>query len=633
MNRKLSMILLALLYTAVSMTASAQENQPPDLKQIVLFHWADGEKKSLKLSEAYDVGIDHTIYVDWDEALFSRQLGIYQGVLSTEAPLLKRIELLENVMKGFIGAQGLLVEWKAAAGRLEAAKLAKADSDTIDSLRQASEAASKKLSNDAWTAINLVETAKTRMDTAEDRAMAADLYDKLNLAILSDNYDEVSKVTGNFLALEVGKLNRELAKRLDQGERVQVFMEAWLTGSGEERALHLDGYDDRSTSRPVPFSRFQLALSERTTREAESARRLAEVVENSDQLITDAKTALAAINEELEILSETLDIDAVTENLASLGDNLRGYADASLLSLTAQARELAGQVKVLVKTFDSEAPLDAVSAMGLMYQLSTGIDDILAVVRELPRKLTKLVSTLDEQMARLSDRVSQETVENLRKAGKDISQRPEIQQLIGSIEAVGNILGRTARISETALATGSIGRDVAPDKSLDTFLELMSAGERHPGDTVTLHINVEWDDGAGRKRIVASAIQQFKIRAVGPYVESRGSLLFVDPQRSDLADQSYEPAIALSFMCHYNRKGWKTWNDIFNPGLGLTFSLLDFEDGRDFELGISGSFTLFGDLIWAGYGRNLQAEADFFYIGINPLAVGDFLKQSGISLP
>ena len=82
-------------------------------------------------------------------------------------------------------------------------------------------------------------------------------------------------------------------------------------------------------------------------------------------------------------------------------------------------------------------------------------------------------------------------------------------------------------------------------------------------------------------------------------------------------------------MTHYGMRGNRFWNDVFDPGIGVALTLLDHTDEDDFEVGLAATLSVFRSLIWVGYGRNLQAESEFFHVGINPLVIGAWRKKRG----
>ena len=60
---------------------------------------------------------------------------------------------------------------------------------------------------------------------------------------------------------------------------------------------------------------------------------------------------------------------------------------------------------------------------------------------------------------------------------------------------------------------------------------------------------------------------------------------------------------------------------------------LDFDDSDSLELGIALGVVLFKHIFHMGYGRNLQAEADCFYVGINPLALWNPTRSQRGAVP
>ncbi len=604
------------------MTSSTQA-QRLNFQEFVTFQFAETDRP-FQDAQVYDVQIDQSISIDWNEPVFSRQLGISRGLIAKDEPLLQRIQFLENVTGYFFRAQQLLVELKAAASRLESAKLANSDSEILENRRKSMLAASNRFATEAATGLELIDSDTAQIEQAADKA----LRDKVKQAILGD-YKDVADV----LTEEIDKLNEELMRRVEQGESIQIFMEAWITGGGAERPLHLDGYDKLSTGRPTPFQRFQLALPERTTRELESAQRLGELVTDGDEILAEVKAAIAAIKEESEALSQTLRVEVLQANLKQLAQNLRGRSEESLSTLTNQATDLVNLLQTLVQATKITQSKDTASVSQLINDAIAQVDGILRTLRLLPGRIETLVADLERLIIEFPDVIESEIIQVLRNASEATRERPEIQGILTRVRDVQEILGFTNGVAKAASTAGAIGRNVGLGNSLDTSLQLLNAGERHPGDMIIVSIRVVPETNADEEIVIAQAHQRFKLRVFGFYVEPRGSLLFVDPESNEFASQSFEPAVALSFMGHVGFKGFGIWNDFFDPGVGLTFSFLDFEDKHDFELGISGSFTIFRDLLWLGYGRNLQAKENFVYVGVNPLAFGDLLKKSNISAP
>ena len=137
-----------------------------------------------------------------------------------------------------------------------------------------------------------------------------------------------------------------------------------------------------------------------------------------------------------------------------------------------------------------------------------------------------------------------------------------------------------------------------------------------------------WESEDGSQVSIAQGRQTVRLRVSGVYLETRGVLMFTDPRSSGFPASSFKPTLGLSYVAHYGRMDKGFWNDFLNPGVGLALALLDYDPNRDFELGLAATVSLFGDFVHVGYGRNLQAGADFFSIGFNPLVLGDLWNPS-----
>ena len=94
-------------------------------------------------------------------------------------------------------------------------------------------------------------------------------------------------------------------------------------------------------------------------------------------------------------------------------------------------------------------------------------------------------------------------------------------------------------------------------------------------------------------------------------------------------DISYQPVPALGYYWRSGIHGHPTWNAI-SPSFGFTMALLDFSDSNTMEIGFAGGISVFRDLAWVGYGRNLQARANYFYVGTNPLLLVKLFQNGGL---
>ena len=203
MNRNVVTMMVWLLCLALSTSVQAQRLE---IQESLSFQIADVDCPADE-SRIHGVAIDQTIYAEWDEMALSRQLGIITDLVSRDDPLLQRVQFLEDVTAYFMRAHELLMELKAAGSRLEAAKLAGRGSATLEELRALQLSASTRFEDEAISGLTRIAGAESELNAVEDRILAAELIDKVNQAILID-YEEVARVTGKFLAVQLDELNK-----------------------------------------------------------------------------------------------------------------------------------------------------------------------------------------------------------------------------------------------------------------------------------------------------------------------------------------------------------------------------------------------------------------------------------------
>ncbi len=197
-----------------------------------------------------------------------------------------------------------------------------------------------------------------------------------------------------------------------------------------------------------------------------------------------------------------------------------------------------------------------------------------------------------------------------------------VGKLVSQYKQLAEALSLTTGVSQAATAAAALPRDIAPGRSLDTQFDLMTVDGRHPGDWVFVTTKVVGQDPrSGEAVTIEERRQAFRLEVYGLYMESRGALLFADPRGKPHGSQSYEAAPGIGFHWRFGLKNRPFWNRVVAPGVGMSFALLDFVDNKDLELGVAGSATFLADLLWLGYGRNLQARMDYFYLGINPVTL------------
>lgn len=571
--------------------------------------------------------IDERISIEWDEASLATELGIERGLIPKGDPLLLRIEFLKQVTNHFFATNVHLQEVKRLDVRLQSARRMRSISpNAITEAESAYREANKRFATEAQAGLNMVEEAHDKLEILNDKSLARSLFDALSEAVLVD-YEEMSMVTGRFLADETERLLEELKFRAKEGESINVYMTARIHNPGASRALHLEGYDNIDVGVPIPYSRFQITVSERTKRELEAAESLGELIKESDKLWKEVEAAVMAVQENVKALTDAIEIEVIDKNLQNIESALRESADTTvgpLLEKVVQARKTIQTLSDAPKFTSSK---DAAILIEIAGKLQTTVWELRLVAQNASREFSALADEIKKHVEVFPSDVYSQTLELLQRFSSGLKEDPDVIQIFERLDQIAAAVGLSKQVAENLTETARVGRGVLSDQPLDTWIELLTSGERHPGDMIYINAKITSKKDNERETTIAETVQRIQLRVIGFYVETRGALFFVDPRESELEDQSFEPAVALSYMGHVGFRQGSFWNTWVNPGFGLSLSLLDFEDSRDLELGLSGSLSIMSDFLYVGYGRNLQVKTDFFYIGVNPLVFSELLGQ------
>ena len=427
---------------------------------------------------------------------------------------------------------------------------------------------------------------------------------------------------------EVERLRSSLANHL-ANDRVAFQIRARLSGSGGTgRALHVDGYDTHATADPSSVPRFQTVLDERGQAELEAARELEQVVRaaRDGTLEADLRAARDAIREQLETLRTALRSGALED---ALKDVLASLEEEEQPALVALRRDVRATLVFLERWRSLEVPSadDPAGTLSLLASTLTAfLDEATGTLGSLRSSLQELPQALEE----LGTTVGNQAAEAAQTVVAALAADARIQAVQASWSRLRGSFQRRRALEESVLALGELARELDGSDFLDTHIDLLTAGPRSAGDDLRIELEVFHPASESRpRRVVARNRVVLRVGFVGLHSVVRGGLLFVDGRGSVSGDADWEPVPSIGYFLHYRDDDFGAfWNEVLDPGLGFTLSVLDFDDENDLEVGVAAGLTLFQDVLWVGYGRNLQADADYAYVGINPLALGGLWQRS-----
>lgn len=583
------------------------------------FEPSSGKQLVGSSSKTYELGIDDAVEIRVDEQGLLRDIGLSTASASLGSSLLPRIQFLRQAVDAFVGAQESLLAVKSAGLILESAKGTAGEV----AARSAFLAANSSFSEVAVSAISpLIEALDS------DIELKASLEPALNEAVLGD-YSQMAEVLRRYLV----EIDEKLGQKADGAQRVEIALEATIANGLRRQRVHLDGYDDIRTGEPVPFPRFQLALDSRAKEEFAASDKLAENVNRilDGSFERELKASVRNIEIALRDLAKTTKADILE---AELNDTLRSLISARdenlgpIISEVVAVRDLfSGFEKI--PTLEDSTKLDALLVVASAISAKATKLQTLANVG--PERLGKLTVTLQrlsiEKPGLVSKKFQQAALDTKEKIAKELAP---LQTACDNLREIAKAIGLTAEIGVVADNLASRARELGVGASLDSRFDLQTVKdwERHPGDQVSVSIRVT-PKGADAAKTAGLAFgrQQFRLEAFGLYLQARGALLFVDSRTGAVPKQSFEaaPGAAFHFRYGWENKNW--WNEWLAPGAGMSLTMLNFDNNKNFELGVAGSVTFLRDLFWVGYGRNLQAQANFFFVGINPIALGSLYQQ------
>jgi hypothetical protein len=553
-------------------------------------------------ARSYEVDIDSALDVKWQTDLFLNYVAT----------------ALQAVPKSYIVQDEKIATLRTAVAALF---------DGLDAQVAAAAAAEDQPGREFFSAMLQAGTALRRFPAefadrmVQHKSSQPDLVYELNSAATAAKDGKLGALAGA-IADKAANIENSLSQIVAAAPNVQVYMSAVLRPkTGAPVQLHLDGYDTIVEGTPKPFPRNRLALDARALADLQAAQNLLGLATDlsGGALLRRLDGSFEVLHAKaLQVLNK-LDVRLLTLRLQSLREQLEEAKIEALGDLLGQIRATEYLLKPISDSPILRAKSEAQGLVGAAKLIDSIGSGFIKNLRALPEQLQALTEAMRKIAADQPALIKQEFVDFLtasyREAATALRPLETFSLRVGQIADAVDI-AQQVQIQLEKL----VPRTLEEAKSFDTKLDLTRvAAERHPGDRVVVRVRVVQADEKGVElRELDSSEQVFRVEAYGPYVETRGALLFADPQSPVQRTATFIPTVGLGYHWKYGMRGNGFWNRTLSPGLGFSVSLLDFDDNNRFEFGAAASMTLFNDLLWLGYGRNFQAQANYFCIGFSP---------------
>lgn len=398
-------------------------------------------------------------------------------------------------------------------------------------------------------------------------------------------------------------------------------MQAQLTSDGKSAPIHLDNYDNYpdGTFSFVDKLSPQVTPTELAAQTAE-ANRLANKLEDIQGL---RAALLDALRSGLEQLVSSLN-QAVLDDEQQLKDAIQKIAgDALKLN---EVKQLKSDIVTIhdaaIEIRSACAPIiDAVKRSAIKsVSLSDGKKCVEAALKKAPaiadaakdgttqiEALSKQAGQSPSPLGKLLDPVK--AVLNDSAVVTEVSAR--IENAKTTWNTISEFLGFASGPASAPVWTDDHQTDRVLAEITDTTIDLTRTA-RKDGDNV--HFRPSLLDGD--TSVLVGETSVFRVRRMGTYLDVSAGVLFLDKKDEHWGPYKAAPAVVAAL--HHTWRPETCGSGFLNaarPGIGLHFTYPRFQSDATFELGVGGSVLLFGDLIQAGVGYDLQAQVSYWYVG------------------
>jgi len=403
---------------------------------------------------------------------------------------------------------------------------------------------------------------------------------------------------------------QRLRSDLDQHLRVNgVFVQlgGWLLTSGEQRPVHLPGWDRYEEQAPVDVQRFNLVLS----------------AAQKQELSAVAKTAADVNSKGLEqaVLDHVRDAAGAASTLGTQCSatvrSALGNAQEAMTAAAAGARQLLRESAAALDGYD--AFLSQIASKYRSGQ-TAGVDPAAFLARtsgdiaEFAQRTTELVSIAGRVQAAIADAPEE--------------ARPALDALAKAVRACETLLtqakdgfagvaaelglGMASKINSGVLELGEkVLRLDAAMIPARTERSLRGTGAREAGDTLYFRLAA----GRAGMPLTEVASKRMSLFMVLPHIDTSIVLIFANPNGHTAVKAPFQaaPSYSIVFKPGIRSAGYSRFVD---AGFGLNVASLDLDMDSVPELGIGFVVSLFRDYVQGGIGYDVFKDHRYWFFGL-----------------
>ncbi len=639
------MLVLVLIVVSWSAVIGAEES-------FVTFTEYTQEGRTINLMEGkfmYYVDINSMIHVKF----FPEKLGFDSDIIATPESKKLRAEVLA-LKTLLVEGRDELSDYVEQMGNLRESLLKDPTPEKEQEFRS-------KLKGRGSFILNLLDTLE-KVFTEEQLGQA--------LSTPDPTYNDLLKLLAEHLDKTQENLSAETQDIIQKNE---LSLSVWCiqrSKSQHSAAIHLRNYDslEMGSEHEVKKITFGMSQAEMTHLDEnyglyQDIQDLAEDIQNKDselrKIIGSLKTQLVSELKELEGLFGSKDIeqilDELTAKLAKLPADdkfkeLEGvlvglkdkflklsvlrddYEDLIREILTISEVDSTTQIRNILSKLDTLSKLMSDIRKAVENDLYGSVVHSIQEVKELSEELEKeLPIEISNKIAGFLNTTAQSWTKSLAELEQILAKnnyysdyKSAFQGLIERISFVSAVGDRANSEQLKPQQTREVNLANAPPTVID-----IPATRRQEDDIYTLYVQI-----TGQGSPVIRREFSFVVKRYGVFNNWANNFVFVKGGWQE----AFQPAFAVSWILHYGNRPndsgkWRIadylYNDVLNPGVGLSSVMISREDKVEYGLGVA--LTLFSDNVEIGYGMNFgkleQEGRYYFYVGA---ALFDWLNPASL---
>lgn len=580
--------------------APARDARILDLKELD----DDGKTTRLRGTSLAIVDINSEIQISLDATVLQRRVTRLLGEDAVSDELIDRARALQDMSRK--GLESIVPLTRALERWHDSGK----GPDDVNAL-------SEELDRSAAAKLGIMEMAET------DRALHARLsavYERVlrrrvSRAVLNRAFFEAA-------AEYAGQLRQTIDEALRK-EGAYVQLGAWIVQDGQDRPLHLPGFDTYREGDFFVVDRWTLLpLNDSQKQQLKDLEKAAETI-NKEGMAALLKVEGLAHPAVADFLERAMDcLDRTETELASLKEAFATEAK-SIRDLIDEARRrqqrYVSYVVSLKDKYGGASPAGFHSGVALLE--STHADLVAlqqrtqSIISEQARFLLDLRTRVEASAVTLSDSL----IEAEKVLKECIDQLDDgVAHFAGQVSELlkGGLLSQ--EINTAVLEFGEEVLKLTLDKvPQSTELKLKWAGSRKAGDVVVLKLAA----GSAKRQRKDLEERRLDLHRVLPHVQMTVGMIFSDPTGKTQVQNRFQAAPSYSILLKGFGDRGVMYNRLLTPGFGINVSALDFDKDDTPELGIAAVGSVFRDYFQVGYGYNINEDVGYWFFGLRlPLA-------------